>query len=84
MGGESGNVGDARLLVVVRGARDTGTLLAWLRQLLPAAVLLMAPAALPYFPGDGEDAIVVDAEDIDSPMALADALAKGQARIDGD
>lgn len=57
-------------------------MLAWLRQLLPAAVLLIAPAASSL--GDGRDAIVVDAEDIDSPMSLADALAKGQARVDDD
>ncbi len=56
-------------------------MLAWLRQLLPAAILLIAPAAPPR---DGGDAIVVDAEDIDSPMSLADALAKGQARVDRD
>jgi hypothetical protein len=34
-----------RLVVVVR--HDTGTVLGWLRKLLPAAVLLVAPVDLP-------------------------------------
>ncbi len=68
-----------KVVVVVRPGRRTGPVLAWLRLLLPAAVLLVSPAALPAAgagAGEGEgDAIVVEADGIDSPMALARALA---------
>ena len=66
-----------KVVVVVRPGRRTGPVLAWLRLLLPAAVLLVSPAALPAAgAGAGEGyAIVVEADGIDSPMALARALA---------
>jgi hypothetical protein len=69
--------GDGKVVVVVRPGTRTATVLVWLRQLVPAAILLVAPASLP--PGDlaDDDPIVIEADDIDSPMSLADALAKG-------
>lgn len=75
-------MGDDRgqVVVVVRPGRRTGPVLAWLRQLLPAAVLLVAPAGLPAAGPAGDDALVVEADDIDSPMALADALARDQGK----
>lgn len=73
--------GNGEVVVVVRPGKRAGTVLAWLRQLLPAAVLLIAPATLPPSSRDGGDEIIVDADDVDSPMSLADALAKGQARL---
>jgi hypothetical protein len=50
-----------------RSRRRAGIVLAWLRQLLPAAVLLVLPATVPPDSFDEEDAIVVDAEDVDFP-----------------
>jgi hypothetical protein len=73
-----------KVVVVVRPGKRAGTVLAWLRQLLPAAVLLIAPATLPPTFPDGAEDIIVDAEDVDSPMSLADAIAKGQARVQRD
>lgn len=66
------------VVVVVRPGRRTGPVLIWIRQLLPGALLLVAPASLPTMePAEG-DSIVVEADDIDSPMSLADALAKSR------
>ena len=67
---------DERVVVVVRPGKRTGPVLVWLRQLLPAAVLLVVPASLPAAGTTEDDAIVVEADGIDSPMSLADALAK--------
>lgn len=70
------------VVVVVRPGRRTGTVMTWLRQLLPAAVLLVAPASPPpSSPGaqDEGDVIVLEADEIESPMALADVLAKVHA-----
>jgi len=65
------------VLVVVRPGRRTGTVLAWLRQLLPAAVLLVSPATFPPAATD-EASIVIEADDVDSPLSLADALARAR------
>lgn len=68
--------GAGKIVVVVRPGVRTPTVLAWLRQLLPAAILLVAPVSkLPDEAGH-EDPIVIEADDFDSPMSLADALAK--------
>lgn len=73
MGTRSGKV-----VVLVRPGRRTGPVLGWLRQLLPAAILLIAPASPPAMePGEG-GSIVVEANDIDSPMALAHALTRNR------
>ena len=81
------DTGNGVVVVVVRPGRRTGTVMTWLRQLLPAAVLLVAPASPPpSAPGapDEGDAIVLEADEIESPMALADALAKVHAGHLGD
>lgn len=51
-------------------------MLSWCRVLLPAAVLLVAPLSPPV--AEAEDAIVLDADEIDSPLALAHALARAR------
>ncbi|HSN92314.1 MAG TPA: hypothetical protein VLS93_13875 [Anaeromyxobacteraceae bacterium] len=71
--------GGERVVVVVRPGVRTPTVLAWLRQLLPAAMLLVAPASLPPDEAGESDAIVVEADDFDSPMSLADAVARSLA-----
>ncbi len=63
------------LVLLVRPGRTTKRVLAWARQLLPAAVLLIAPVAFPAGVPPDDDAIVLDADEIDSPMALAHAVA---------
>ena len=70
-----------KVVVVVRPGTRTATVLVWLRQLVPAAVLLVAPAGLPTGETSEEDPIVVEADEIDSPMSLADALAKRQVMV---
>jgi hypothetical protein len=62
-----------KLVVVVR--HDTGTVLGWLRKLLPAAVLLVAPVDLPAT--DQADVITVDADEVLSgPLYLAATLTR--------
>jgi hypothetical protein len=68
------------IVVVVRAGRRTETVLAWLRQLLPAAVLLVSPGTFMVTDDGAEGALVVDAEDVDSPMSLAAAVARAQAK----
>jgi hypothetical protein len=74
-----------RIFVLMRPGGRPGAAQAitrWLRFLLPAAVLLSSPAALP--PEAEEDAAVVISVDIDDedsgPLALADAIARGRSR----
>ena len=68
---------DERVVVVVRPGKRTGPVMIRLRQLLPAAVLLVAPASLPTLEVLSEvDSIIVEADEVDSPMSLADAIAK--------
>ena len=77
-----------RIYVVVRPGRQSGAsdvVLRWLRLLLPAAVLLSAPAAMPG-DADDEDTIIisVDADDVASgPLSLADAIARARSRPPG-
>jgi hypothetical protein len=66
-----------RKVVVIGSARRTGAVLRWLRLLLPAAVLVVSQVDPPSFELAEGEAIVLESDDIDSPMALADALAKG-------
>jgi hypothetical protein len=69
-----------RLVVVVR--HDTGTVLGWLRKLLPAAVLLVAPVDLPAT--DQADVITVDADEVVSgPLYLAATLARHREPPEG-
>jgi hypothetical protein len=70
-----------KVVVLLHAGRRAETLLGWLRQMLPAAILLATPAALPALPSAPEDALVVDAQDIDSPLSLADAIARAQERV---
>jgi hypothetical protein len=65
-------------VVLVRPGRMTGRVLAWCKQLLPAAVLLVAPATFAPTLQPDDDAVVLDADDIDSPMALAHEIARRQ------
>ena len=67
---------DRKLVIVVRPGARTRSILGWLRQLVPAAVLLVAP---PTFPAaETVDVITLDEDEIVSggPLALADALAR--------
>jgi hypothetical protein len=65
-----------KLVIVVRPGARTRTIMGWLRQLLPAAVLLVAPSRFPA--AEMVDVITLDADEIVSggPLALADALAR--------
>lgn len=61
------------LVIVVRPGVRTRSILAWLRQLVPAALLVVAAPGLP--PRAPPDALVLDDEDVEAgPLALADAL----------
>ncbi len=67
--------GDRKLVIVVRPGSRTRTILGWLRQLLPAAVLLVAPPSFPA--AEAADVIALDEEEVVSgPLSLADALAR--------
>ncbi len=70
-----------RLVVLVPAGRRGETLLGWLRQLLPAAVLMVAPPSFPVSPPSSEEVLVVDAQDVDSPLSLADAVARAQEQL---
>jgi hypothetical protein len=62
-----------------RSARRTAQVLTWLRWLLPAAVLVVTPAA--GAPVEREDAVTIDAEEACSgPLSVADALARALRR----
>ncbi len=61
---------------LVRRGRMTRSVLIWCRQLLPAAVLLVAPFSPPPDPPPDDETIVLDADEIDSPLALAHAIAR--------
>lgn len=63
------------VVIVLRPGPRTGTIRAWIRRLLPTALLLVAPVTLPRDLSD--DAIVLDEDDVVSgPLSLADALCK--------
>jgi hypothetical protein len=70
-----------RLYVLVQSGRRPATvktIIRWAQALLPAAVLLSAPCALPAdAEEDGAVVISVDADEVASgPLALADAIAR--------
>ncbi len=68
-----GSAVGGRVVVLVRPGARTDTVLAWLRRLVPAALLLLAPASLP---GDAR-VISLDADEVLSgPLSLADTLAR--------
>jgi hypothetical protein len=69
---------DRKLVIVVRPGARTRTIMGWLRQLLPAAVLLVAPPKVPAV--EMVDVITLDADELISggPLALADALASAR------
>ena len=69
-----------RVVVLVHAGKRAETLLGWLRQLMPAAGLLLMPPAFPAVPPASDEVLVVDAQDVDSPLSLADALARAQER----
>jgi hypothetical protein len=75
--------GRGRVVVVVRPGRRTGVVLRWLRQLLPAAVLLVTPATAPAPEAEDGDVLLVESDEVDSPLQLADLLARGQPGVHG-
>jgi hypothetical protein len=67
-----------RLVVVIRPAADRRRLpqvLTWVRWLLPAAILLVAPAKLPEIP-DAEVIQIDCADGFDGPLSVASMLAR--------
>jgi hypothetical protein len=70
------------LVIVVRPAADRRRLpevLGWIRALLPAALLLVAPTRLPELP-DAEVIQLDCADGLDGPLSVASALARNLAR----
>lgn len=66
------------LVIVVKPAPDRRRLpqvVAWLRVLVPSALLLVAPAMVPDYP-DAEVIQVDCAEGLDGPLSLASVLAR--------
>ncbi len=64
---------ESRLVIVVRPGARSRTILGWLRQLVPAALLVVAAVNLP--PPAPPDVITIDEDDVASgPLSLADAL----------
>lgn len=75
--------GQRKLVVVVR--HDSGTVLGWLRKLLPAAVLLVAPVDPVDLPAtDQADVITLDADEVVSgPLYLAATLTRHREPPEG-
>jgi hypothetical protein len=78
-------MGDDRVFVLVRSGRRpeaSQAIMRWLRFLLPAAVLLSAPAGLPPDVENGDVVVIsIDADEVASgPLALADAIARHRSR----
>lgn len=68
------------LVIVVRPNSRARTVIAWLRKMVPAAILVAAPPALDQFRND-VDVIALDAGVADAgPLAIADAIAKMRGR----
>ncbi|WP_242336736.1 MULTISPECIES: hypothetical protein [Anaeromyxobacter] len=69
--------GSSQLVIVLHPGGRTRPILSWLRQLVPAALLVVAAANLP--PPASPDVIVLDEDEIASgPLSLADALMRHQ------
>jgi hypothetical protein len=63
------------VVIVLRPGPRTGTIRAWIRRLVPTALMLIAPVSVPRDLSD--DVIVLDEEEVVSgPLSLADALLK--------
>jgi len=71
------------LIIVVRPGEDrrrAGEVIRWIRRLLPAAVLLVAPVQLPA--DATAEVISVDVETVESgPLSLAETLLRGVTRV---
>lgn len=68
--------GDHRtMFVLVRPGSRTGEIRRWLRALLPTAILVATPAALP--PDGPYDLVTIDADATDAgPLSIVDAIAR--------
>lgn len=76
-----------RVVVVVRGGSRAREIKRWLRALLPTAILVASPGALPL--GDTCDAcdvVTLDADAADAgPLSLAAAITRGlRSRTEGE
>ena len=77
MGAEKPN-----LVIVIRPGLRTRSIQSWLRQLFPAALLVVAAAALPS--PAAPDLIVLDEEEIASgPLSLASAIMRSRGASAG-
>ncbi|HET7755419.1 MAG TPA: hypothetical protein VFK85_16055 [Anaeromyxobacteraceae bacterium] len=76
-----------RVYVLVQAGRRPGAakkIMRWVRALLPSAVLLATPGALPTAEDDDAVVVSIDADDVVSgPLALADAIARGRSITGG-
>ena len=72
------------VVVLVRSGtspRRAGEILRWLRRLLPTALLVTAPAAPPL--AAAADVLTIDADAVESPLSLAEALARASRAAHG-
>jgi hypothetical protein len=70
------------VVVLVRSGtspRRAGEILRWLRRLLPTALLVTAPAAAPL--AVATEVITIDADAVESPLSLAEALARASRGV---
>lgn len=74
--------GRPRVFVLVRPGSRASEIRRWLRALLPTAILVATPAALP--PDGPYDLVTIDADATDpGPLSIADAIARDlQSRAD--
>lgn len=65
---------DKTVVVLVRPGKKigTGTIASWLRRLVPAAVLLVAPVVPPA----GAEVVAIEADEVSGPLTLADAIVR--------
>ena len=62
------------VLVRVRSGTRARDVLRWLRWLVPTALLVTVPASAPL--AAAADALAIDADSVESPLSLAEALAR--------
>jgi hypothetical protein len=68
----------SKLVIVVAPGARTKTILAWLRRLVPAALLVVS--AVNVIPPVPRDVVVLDEDEVASgPLSLADALMRRRA-----